>query len=249
MKRYALPLAFALSLALQAPAFEVDSLQLHLLLSTKAEAGKPEICGDSLILSAKGPYRFVGAAFERENYREIHLFERNSYGVFVLAYPIPLKISEPLAYRLVIDGAWTLDANNPFRAEDHGGGTPLSLVEVPYLSDEKPGIYNLIGEDGQTARFLWKGAPGEVVTVTGDFNNWDPFIQELVETSPGVYRLELPLPPGKHYYAFIYRGEYCPDPLNTEKATSRDGRTVSVLHVGVEAVNEKKLTLSFPGKK
>ena len=69
------------------------------------------------------------------------------------------------------------------------------------------------------------------MTVCGDFDNWDPFIHELVETSPGIYELELPLPPGRHYYTFIYRGEALTDPLNPDKAANRDGKAVSVLNV------------------
>ncbi|HOX31745.1 MAG TPA: glycogen-binding domain-containing protein, partial [Spirochaetales bacterium] len=89
-----------------------------------------------------------------------------------------------------------------------------------------------LGPDGRTARFLFRGEPGELVTVCGDFDNWDPFIHELAETSPGTYELALPLPPGIHHYAFVYRGEYLPDPLNPEKALSGDGRLVSVLVSG-----------------
>ena len=69
------------------------------------------------------------------------------------------------------------------------------------------------------------------MSVCGDFDNWDPFIHEMPETSPGYTGLDLPLPPGRHYYTFVYRGEELPDPLNPAKAANRDGKIVSVLQV------------------
>jgi 1,4-alpha-glucan branching enzyme len=105
------------------------------------------------------------------------------------------------------------------------------VARVPYLSDLHLGLYKLLGDDGRTARFLFRGESGESVTVCGDFDNWDPFIHEMSETSPGIYQLDLPLPQGRHYYAFVYRGEELPDPLNPEKAANREGKIVSVLTV------------------
>ncbi len=213
-------------------AFEIESLPLHLILAGKTEAEPPFVWGDYLIFSAKGGYRFVGAAFEFEGFAKIHAFERNKEGVFVLALPLPLKQRALLAYRLIIDGAWVPDPVNPRRATGRETGLALSLVEVPYVSDERLGLYSHLDAAGRTARFLWKGRPGEIVTVAGDFNNWDPFLHELCETAPGVYELALPLPPGVHRYAFVVRGEYLADPLNVERATNAEGRVVSVLRVG-----------------
>ena len=70
------------------------------------------------------------------------------------------------------------------------------------------------------------------MTVCGDFDNWDPFIHEMSEATPGTYRLDLPLTPGQHYYTFVYRGEALIDPLNLARAHNRDGKVVSVLVVG-----------------
>jgi len=195
-------------------------------------AEAPRAFEDRMVFSAKGPYRFVGAAFEHEGFTRIHPFARNDYGVFVLAYPVPLKRTEPLVYRFVIDGSWTADERNPRRMINPRGGVELSWVKPPYLSDLHLGIYALLAEDGRTARFIFRGGPGEIVTVCGDFDNWDPFIHEMSETSPGTYELALPLPRGTHRYAFVYRGEFLADPLNPTKAVDAEGRLVSVLDAG-----------------
>jgi hypothetical protein len=210
----------------------IESLDLHLALAGMRAAQAPRVIEGHLVLSASGPYRTVAAAFAHEGFAKLHPFERNKQGVFVFAYPVPLKWEEgKLEYRVVVDGVWTIDPTNPDRTCDPASGLEVSFAAVPYLSDLRLGLYKILDEDGSTARFVFRGAAGESVAVCGDFNNWDPFIHELRETSPGLYQLDLPLPKGRHYYDFVYRGEELPDPLNPVRAASRDGRQVSVLVV------------------
>jgi hypothetical protein len=210
----------------------VDDLELHLFLSGLRSAQAPRVMDGQLALSASGPYRSVAAAFEHEGFAVLHLFDRNKQGVFVLAYPVPMLREEPLRYRLVVDGAWTSDPANPASIRDPRSGVELSVAEVPRIDDRRLGTYQLLAEDGRTARFLFRGESGRSVTVYGDFDNWDPFIHELAETESGVYTLDLILPEGTHRYAFVYGGEVVPDPLNPRKEKNAEGKIVSVLVVG-----------------
>jgi hypothetical protein len=210
----------------------IESLPLHLELASMKKAKAPEVIEGELVLSVSGPYRSVAAAFEHEGFAQLHAYEKNRQGVFVLAYPIPLKRSAAIEYRIIVDGAWMADPAAPERKIDQSSGLELSVAHVPYLSDLHMGKYQLLADDGRTARFLFRGESGESVTVCGDFDNWDPFLLEMSETSPGVYELSLPLSPGRHYYNFIYRGEALTDPLNPQKAANREGKVVSVLKAG-----------------
>ncbi len=210
----------------------IESLAIHLELSGLKAAKAPHAMEGELLLSVFGPYRAVAAAFAHEDFAILHPYERNKHGVFVLAYPIPLNQAKDLEYRIIVDGVWTIDPTNALRRNDPETGLELSVARVPFLSDVRLGFYRLLGEDGMTARFLFRAPSGESVTVCGDFDNWDPFIHEMSETSPGMYRLDLPLPPGRHYYTFVYRGEALTDPLNLARASNRDGKVVSVLVVG-----------------
>jgi hypothetical protein len=210
----------------------IENLDLHLALAGMKAASSPRVMEGHLVLSASGPYRAVAAAFAHEGFAILHPYERNRQGVFVLAYPIPLKWDKGrLEYRVIVDGVWTVDSVNPERIDDPATGLELSVAAVPNLSDLHMGLYKVLGEDGRTARFIFRGGEGESVTVCGDFNNWDPFIHAMAETAPGVYQLEIPLPKGRHYYDFVYRGEELPDPLNPDKAATGDGKQVSVLVV------------------
>jgi hypothetical protein len=210
----------------------VEDLDLHIFLAGLRAARAPRVIDGELALSAAGPYRAVAAAFEHESFAVLHPFDRNKQGVFVLAYPVPLARAEPLRYRLVIDGAWMTDPSNPAAERDPATGIEASVAAVPYIDDRRLGSYHILGEDGRTARFLFRGESGRSVTVYGDFDNWDPFIHELAETEPGVYTLDLPLPEGTHRYAFVYGGEVLPDPLNPTREKNAEGKIVSVLVVG-----------------
>jgi 1,4-alpha-glucan branching enzyme len=79
--------------------------------------------------------------------------------------------------------------------------------------------------------FTYKGPPGEIVTVTGSFNGWDPFMYELKEKSEGVYTLALPLMPGKYQYVFFCKGQRIVDSFNPNRSYARDGNAASVIVV------------------
>jgi hypothetical protein len=227
-------LAIALLLCLgEAWAFQVESLALHVELASLSQARPPFVHEENLVLSAKGPWRSVGASFEFEHFTQVHAFQRNAQGVFLLVLPIPLETRAPLAYRLILDGVWTSDPANPLRAPARGSvGAELSLAEVPFLSSERPGIWKILQDDGRTVRFRWRGPSGEFVTVAGDFNNWDPFLNELEETAPGLYELSLRLAPGAHFYTFVNRGRVFTDPLNPSVVATMEGKMVSTIVTG-----------------
>ncbi len=210
----------------------VEDLDLHVFLAGLRTALPPRVINGNVVLSVSGPYRVVAAVFEHEGYAELHPFDRNKQGVFVFAYPVPLSRREPLLYRLVIDGAWTVDPLNPRTTADVSSRVEVSVLDVPYLDDRRLGAYKLLAEDGRTVRFLFRAEHGKRVAVYGDFDNWDPFIHELIETEPGVYSLDLPLPEGTHRYAFVYEGEVVPDPLNPRREKNAEGKIVSVVVVG-----------------
>lgn len=61
------------------------------------------------------------------------------------------------------------------------------------------------------------------VALVGDFNNWDPKATPLRAASTGgVWSVEVPVPPGRHLYAFVVDGTvWRPDPA-APKATGED---------------------------
>ncbi|MBN1241933.1 MAG: hypothetical protein JXA15_04410 [Spirochaetales bacterium] len=234
-KLLALCAAMLIATSGAAAAFEVESLSLHLLLASIDSGRAPLVDEDHLVFSVSGPYRFVGIAFAHEDWRSVHMFERNRQGVFVFACPLPVEgrgvRAGPIGYRLVVDGAWIPDPANPVRARDAATGVMVSFVDVPWLSSARLGYWDLLDPDSRTAHFRFSGEAAQRVTVAGTFNGWDPFVHELIETAPGIYELDLVLPPGEHRYVFWYRGERMPDDLNPVRLYDAEGYPVSILSV------------------
>ena len=218
-----------LSAARGAHAFDVTSVDLHLYLSGLKEARGPVVVEEHLVLSVSGPYRFVGAAFANEDWRTVHPFEVNRYGVFILAVPIPYGEATTVRYRLVLDGLWAADPVNPSAERDRGTGALMSLANLPQRPRSVLGVWDPAREGG--ASFYFEAEPGQRITVAGSFNGWDPFIHELDESEPGHYELSLELPPGEYFYVFVYRGERIADPLNRRLLFGADGRPVSAITI------------------
>jgi hypothetical protein len=221
-----------------------DSYQFIDHLLRRPVPGKPEIVADSVVFTASSSYRRVGIAFGHEGFGRIYWFEklmipnenaspwikdkpppdmfRDSGMLFhVFSIPENLDMGE-LEYRLIIDGLWVRDPLNPHYRTDTSG-ISRSVVSLPRIRRPDSPVR---GPEG-TLSFTFYAESGETVSVAGSFNNWDPFMYELSETSPGRYTLSLPLPPGVYQYAFFYRGERFLDPANPRRVYSRDGKAAS----------------------
>ncbi|MDR1317399.1 MAG: hypothetical protein LBK13_11060 [Spirochaetales bacterium] len=208
----------------------LEGTRQHVKIIETAEASAPEIMDDTVFFSCKpqGTVRYVGIAFAHEEFREIHLFERNEYGVLFLFFPIPEELHS-LDYRLVIDGLWTTDPENPLKIRDAGGLT-LSRFELPVSAVQSVARSPVIREDGQV-EFNFEASPGMDIYLAGSFNGWDPYMYRLRETRPGLYSLSLRLLQGTYYYMFTVEGRKRLDPLNPNRGQDEDGYEISILFV------------------
>jgi hypothetical protein len=224
-------------------AVDIESYQFIDRLRGIARPGKPEIFEDVVLFTASSSYQRVGISFAHDNYAKVHWFMRlmvpkdpadllvngrinnridpyEDSGIMFHIEPIPAGVAN-MDYRLIINGLWTTDPSNPIRVSGPTGvvSSRFPLPEAPKLAADPatPGIY----------RFSYRAAPGETITVGGSFNNWDPFMYELREISPGFYNLSLSLPPGDFQYVFFHRGEQIPDPANASRLYNQNGRIVS----------------------
>ncbi len=207
---------------------EEVTVRLHFAITEATVSSPPEIIDNHLVLTYKGNrnYRFVGAAFRHEDFKQIHPFYVNTNGVYILTYSLPKDLEE-VEYRLVVDGLWMTDPTNPVVQKDFGG-VYFSRYQLP----QKEKL--LVSPDvaGEQVTFTYRGAPGQMVYVYGDFNNWDPFMYRLNEIgSNGVYSTRLRITNGKYKYKFIVDGTAMADPLNGSKAIDIFGELVSMLTV------------------
>ena len=225
-------------------AVDIGSYQFIDHLRSMSAPGRPEIFGNGVIFTANALHQRVGISFAHESFSRVHWFQRFMIprdrselyvggrlqrniapyvdsGIMFHVQTIPEGV-QYLDYRLVIDGLWTADPLNPLTFTNPSG-IVLSRIPLPVraqatlASARQPGAF----------QFNFRAPPGEIVTVGGSFNNWDPFMYELREVSPGFFTLTLPLPPGRFQYVFFHRGEPIPDPSNMRRLYTRDGRAVS----------------------
>jgi hypothetical protein len=226
-------------------AADLESYQFIDRLLGISEPGAPFIYEDTVIFTASSKFERVGIAFAYEGYSKLYWFKRlmipedrallldakgkmkkgvspnKDSGILFHAQQIPPG-ARNLDYRMVIEGLWTRDPLNPLTAPDSSGLTQ-SRVPIPAVP-RKPSTPD---SPPLCLKFTYNAPPGETVTVGGSFNGWDPFMYELKETSPGVYTLDLSLPPGIYQYVFFHRGERITDPYNPEKVYTSYGKPVS----------------------
>jgi hypothetical protein len=211
------------------------NLDLHMEVSRFKAAAAPEVFMGNLILTYQSPHgtthpniRYVGAAFRNENFAKIHTFQVNENGVYFLVYPLPKDISR-IEYRMVVDGLWISDPQNPQTVEIPDLNVKLSVADIPAQPGPPPASPQIL--PGNRVQFYLDTSPGQIVYVAGTFNNWDPYMHRMEETSPGHYTLTIRVMPGTYYYDFVADGRRIPDPENSNNAFNRDGSAVSVFRV------------------
>jgi len=210
--------------------------------------GAPVIQGNLVIFTADSSLRRVGVAFAHEDFSAIYWFRPllvsqdrlypivqpdqripDSYrdsGIQFHVYQLPDHLRE-LEYRLIINGLWTIDPANPLSRRDPVTGLNLSVLNLPARA-VRPNPLNGLPAG---LSFTFNGPPGEIITVAGSFNSWDPFMYELREGPAGVYSITIPLPPGVYQYVFFHRGERFVDPYNPRRSYARDGSAASEIIV------------------
>jgi hypothetical protein len=221
-------------------AIDTESYQFIDHLLTIREPGEPEIFEDGVIFTAPSTHRRVGVSFAHEGFSRVYWFQQllkakdtltpreeksknivdqyRDSGILFHVHTVPPEIRE-LEYRLVIDGLWTTDPLNPRYRIDQKSGIVRSTIAIP----EIPKTHTAFEGPPGTLAFNYEAPSGEIITVAGSFNGWDPFMYEMRETRPGHYALTLPLPPGTYQYVFIHRGQRILDPYNHNRAYTAEG--------------------------
>lgn len=209
---------------------EGNSLSIHIEISELTEAHSPMFIDNHILFTyynGKKYTRRVAIAFESDNYRQVYPFMKNEYNVFFFIAKIPEK-TDFLNYRLIVDGVWTHDPVN-----DSSFLSPeqirVSILNIPKRFNEyytTPLIY-----DNGNVRFIYKDQENKQIYLSGNFNNWDPFMLRMTEDKkdPGTYTISLRMAPGKHFYTFVSDGITIQDPNNPKKALDSRGNAVSVI--------------------
>jgi len=177
------------------------------------------------------------------NHWECVPMKRNKYGIYYIVIEPKLLTPEyeedPIyEYKFRVNGLLTFDPENQDRLED-GSGSYISRFVLPGKDTDRQ-IHSIVLEDSaseeldlRTVRFQIYLPQAEVVSLVGDFNEWNPENDFLKKDRSGVFVLEKKLLPKDFYhYQFIVDGEYQIDTYNPNTNVKVDtGESVSSIEV------------------
>jgi len=72
-------------------------------------------------------------------------------------------------------------------------------------------------------RFAFTAPTARQVSLAGDFNNWDTNAAPMQKGSDDIWRLSVPLRPGRHEYRFYADGVWQDDPSAQQRAANALG--------------------------
>ncbi|WP_294428177.1 isoamylase [uncultured Treponema sp.] len=231
---------FALFSALSSPVFakEVeaspDTYEYDLALTEIAKIQAPYISNNYIVFTAPVTSNSIGVAFDYEEFRKIHYFQlRKNYGYegeltssyYFYITEIPKKTPR-VCYRLIIDGLWTIDPQNPNVIYNEKDNFALSYIDMPPVETE---ITEKL--DNGLTHFICYSESGQKIRLGGTFTNWDSWIYEMKETAPGKYEIDIPLHAGTYYYSYYNGITPFLDETNPSRGYAKDGRIVSCITI------------------
>lgn len=169
---------------------------------------------------------YAGISFKHEKFKTVYPYRVNNRGIYYAAYKPP-RGRQKIEYRLMVDGLWQTDPSNP-RAEVDPFGVKVSIVELSAGNSNVDSLTSpVIEEKTNMVTFTCSAPPDSNVSVTGNFNNFDPFMHIMQPEGSGVYQITVPVLPGRYYYYFIVNGKKVLDPFNKNKVYINDSVKVS----------------------
>jgi 1,4-alpha-glucan branching enzyme len=76
---------------------------------------------------------------------------------------------------------------------------------------------------GSPSQFAFAAPTTRQVSLAGDFNNWDTNASPMRKGSDGIWRLSVPLAPGRYEYRFYADGVWQDDPSARQRAANALG--------------------------
>jgi 1,4-alpha-glucan branching enzyme len=102
---------------------------------------------------------------------------------------------------------------------------------MPKTTAQKIEEFYGVKQVGEEVIFAAKFEDAKKVLIAGDFNNWSPMSTPMSCERPGVWRMALPLPPGRYRYRFVVDGKWMTDPNNQYVEANQFGDLNNVIEV------------------
>ncbi len=106
-------------------------------------------------------------------------------------------------------------------------------MKQPVRKKAPPGSPRRRASVKQPVVFEFFDPAAKIVTVAGDFNQWDAEVRVLKRDAGGLWRVTVRLVPGTYQYKFVVNGDrWEEDPLNLHRMYNGHGTFNSILKVG-----------------
>lgn len=152
---------------------------------------------------------------------------RNNHGIWYF-FLEEYGLGDRIEYKYQVGGIWTPDPLNSLRRDD-GIGSYVSLASPAYSREGKNVTYKIIGPGTVQFRIYMPGA--RMISLVGDFNNWNPENDLLEKGNDGIWRLVKRITPGTYRYKYIVDGTWMPDTYNSSTASDDTGEICSLISV------------------
>jgi len=131
-------------------------------------------------------------------------------------------------YKFNVAGLWTEDPHNSVKKDDLNG----AYVSSVNAGKAEKGIHLTFRRiDRNTVEFRLYNPKARLISLVGDFNQWNPENDLLEMDSRGVWRVTKKLLPGTYRYKFIVDGNWTVDVYNPGSATDNTGGICSVINI------------------
>lgn len=105
---------------------------------------------------------------------------------------------------------------------------PAAVKSTEQKIDEFYGVKQV----GEEVIFSVRFDKARRVQIAGDFNNWSPMSTPMMTNGqPGVFKMSLPLKPGRYRYRFVVDGNWVTDPNNQYVEANQFGELNNVVEV------------------
>ncbi len=108
---------------------------------------------------------------------------------------------------------------------------PAVTTQIKTIEQKLEEFYG-VKQEGEEVLFATRFERARRVQIAGDFNNWSPMSTPMMSSAePGVFKMRLPLQPGRYRYRFIVDGSWMTDPNNQYVEANQFGELNNVVEV------------------
>ncbi|MCU0820980.1 MAG: glycogen-binding domain-containing protein [Spirochaetes bacterium] len=155
------------------------------------------------------------------------MMDRGRYGVWYYLVDGD-KLENDKRYKFFVDGIWISDPMNSVKMDD-GNGSYVSVLNGMPEDEGRNITFRFI--DDNTVEFRLYNPRARLISLVGDFNNWNPESDLLEKDRNGIWRLRKRLSGGSYRYKYIVDGRWVYDLFNDETASDGTGGICSLIKI------------------